>query len=325
MPGIKIAPLDLTRFKPSAEEMAGALAILAKAKPQETRSKMASMVQWLKAQPDKDVMESRGEVRQEYLAKFMVHQMRSKGGAKKVVTTHNVEIKDKSGTKWVWMSRETMDVKLGAKKGQHWRESGQLKVRDDLMTGSKDPDLIEYRVPKNFQEITDEDLKALCVAGEQEATEESLALVASASHCLGPASTVSGDKVETKVKAEQESECDKLDKKIKYLEDNPRLVYDEFTTMSVVAKEIKKNSEKEASKMIYAGALIQDVDKHIVQVIKLMRMLEKLLHTAPLKTEIPKLINALEVARTEHVKIVEWSTRFSLYEGPTKGVKRAKK
>jgi hypothetical protein len=56
-----------------------------------------------------------------------------------------------------------------------------------------------------------------------------------------------------------------------------------------------------------------------------MRMLEKILHTAPLKTEIPKLINALEVQRTEHVKIVEWSTRFSLYEGPTKGVKRAKK
>ena len=124
----KLPALRLTSLKPTDQEIADAKAILDKASEKDRKSRMSSMVSFLKANPDPQATSSRGEVRQEFLMKFMVHQLRSKDAAKRITTGHTVSRTEAAGCLFTWMSKETMDKKPGEFKAKHWRESGKLKV-----------------------------------------------------------------------------------------------------------------------------------------------------------------------------------------------------
>ena len=66
-------------YEPSAAELEKARAILSECDAKEQKSKMASMVGYVKRQPDaemhKEVAESRGENRQQYLVRYMAYQL----------------------------------------------------------------------------------------------------------------------------------------------------------------------------------------------------------------------------------------------------------
>ena len=109
----KIGVTKLAMVQPVPEELKEAKKLLSD-DSKKARSKMACMVSWLKNNPDKDVLESRGEKRQEYLMAFLVHQMRSKSSDKvvensRVITTHE----DKRADLY-WWSQEKMDAEIGA-------------------------------------------------------------------------------------------------------------------------------------------------------------------------------------------------------------------
>ena len=113
-----IAAADLKKLKANAEEMAAAKAALEKASGAEKRSKMASMVAWLKSHPHPEISQPRGADREAWLAKFMVHQARCRQSKKEILTSRETgrsTHKFQDVHKWVW---EEMGLNMGAAKGK---------------------------------------------------------------------------------------------------------------------------------------------------------------------------------------------------------------
>ena len=55
------------------------------------------------------------------------------------------------------MTFETMEIKLGPKRAKKWSECKRLPERADPVTGSMDPDDIEYGVPLEWEKWTEGD------------------------------------------------------------------------------------------------------------------------------------------------------------------------
>ena len=71
--------VKLSELKPSADELAAARSVLDKLDTEGRKSRMASMVHFLKTRDGNgDAMASRGQKRQEFLALFQVQQMLEK-------------------------------------------------------------------------------------------------------------------------------------------------------------------------------------------------------------------------------------------------------
>ena len=94
-----------------------------------------------------------------------------KNSQKKLVSEHRVTISNTNFNDWQWMSIEKMELEMGPAKAEHWRSSGKLKDRGDLLTGSRLPQFIEYRVPKEWQRMSEDDLRALQLTAEQDGEE----------------------------------------------------------------------------------------------------------------------------------------------------------
>ena len=232
--------------------------------------------------------------------------MRAKGVTRTIETCREVEHKDKKGTRWQWMSAETMDSKLGHVKAEHWRKSKVLQDRPDSLTGSNDELLKEYRVPKDWEELTDEDLKRICLKGEGEATEEDLEAMHKFSH-KAPQTLV------PKIKEEPMTEIEKLEKKMKDFKENTRKVFDEFTDMHVNTLRIQAGAKTaDATKSHYASVLLKDVESHLAKLNKTTKILQAALTETPKEKEIPKLLQAVEGIRADHEKIETWALRFGL-------------
>ena len=74
-----------------------------------------------------------------------------------------------------------MDAELGAAKAQHWRDNKMLRTRADALTGSTDRNLIENKVPQQWENVSEEDLRRLWLKSEEEAREGDAAVIESAS------------------------------------------------------------------------------------------------------------------------------------------------
>ena len=260
----------------------------------------------------------RGAARQDYLEKFLTYQMRAKGVTRTVDTSCEVQHKDKKGTLWQWMSAETMDSKLGVVKATHWRESKLLKERADSLTGSSDEALKEYKVPKDWEELTSEDLKSLVLKAEAEATEEDLEGTNQFSH-----KAPQGEQLNP-IKAEPLTEIEKFEKKVKDFLENMRNTFDEFTDMVVKTQQIQADAKKgDDTKCNYASLLLKDVDSHLPKLKKTTKILQAAIFETPKEKEIPQLLQAVEGIRAEHEKLKSWALRFGLADA-AKSKKRRK-
>eukprot|EP00959_Pyramimonas_sp_CCMP1952_P387394 8118554-Pyramimonas_sp.AAC.1 len=66
-----------------------------------------------------------------------------------------------------------MDQEMGKTKAEHWRTSGLLANRPDSLTGSNDPELIEWIVPASWQYLTEQDLRQIKIDVEMKAYADS--------------------------------------------------------------------------------------------------------------------------------------------------------
>eukprot|EP00959_Pyramimonas_sp_CCMP1952_P012674 268080-Pyramimonas_sp.AAC.1 len=236
----KIPSATLSALEPTKEELAEARKILAAASAKEKRSKLGSMMNFLKSNPDEAASSSRGQQREAYMAKFLVHQMRVKTASNTSTSSRTVGRNDEKGIVWTWISPEKMDTVLGPMKAQHWRDSKLLAWRPDSLTQSEDEAFREYKVPEHWEKMSEQDISKLLIESKGEATEEDLANVDSASWKNEGGGQANDD---TFVKQEEETALQKLEKKITQLKQNPRSVFDKFTTMTVEAKKIETNGE----------------------------------------------------------------------------------
>ena len=105
--------VSLTVVEFTEEELSDAKVALKSMSGSQQTSKMASMVYFLKTNPHAAAAESRGTVRQDYLLKFMAHQMKAKKATKTQDVIMGVESRKGKGKVWNWWSLEKMEKELG--------------------------------------------------------------------------------------------------------------------------------------------------------------------------------------------------------------------
>ena len=159
MKGTKIGSVE-----PTADELEAARKVLADATAGGRRSKNASFIHFLKTNPDcgnEDAASAKGLARDAYLEKFLVLQMRYSKAERTCKATREISSSHRKLKDLHWWSMEQMDINMGAQKGKHWRDSKLLPDRADSLTGSLDPNFIEYGVPHDWQQLSHDDFSRL--------------------------------------------------------------------------------------------------------------------------------------------------------------------
>eukprot|EP00959_Pyramimonas_sp_CCMP1952_P347233 7272692-Pyramimonas_sp.AAC.1 len=103
----KLPKTDLSALSPKSEELAAARAILQESEKTK-RSRAASLVNFVKSNPEinTSIGSSRGSERENYLEKFVVHQLRNNSVVKKVHTVGEKTIGKTNFKDLIWMSKE---------------------------------------------------------------------------------------------------------------------------------------------------------------------------------------------------------------------------
>ena len=164
----KTTPTKLSTVVPSASELEAARAILASADAKAMASKKASMKHFLSLHPDEQASLAKGKNKNEFLEKFLVHMARSNNATKVAENRKTVVSRSAKHLDLHWWSMETMDQKLGVEKATHWRQSGKIVSKPDSLTGSRHEKHVEWGVPKNWERITEDELRELMVACQAE-------------------------------------------------------------------------------------------------------------------------------------------------------------
>ena len=275
---------------------------------------MASMVHWLKDNPDEAIKTSRGEQRNNYLIAFLVHQLRSKGGTKMSSNERVISNSSSSRDELHWWSQEKMDVEVGTMKGTTWRASGKLASRPDSITGSTEPHMMEWGVPVLWTQKSNDDGNTFKLKFEGEATDGCVELMGVAS--------ASGDGVEEiAVKKEPETDEEKVQKRCDLPKEGASTQVRRFQEFALESKMLA--SQADGTK--YADGLISDNAKHLTKLNKAVKMLEGILTGKPVNDDkIPELVELMDGLATEHAEIAEWASKFGFIVG-AKGSKRRKK
>ena len=81
----------------------------------------------------------------------------------------------------------------------------------------------------------------------------------------------------------------------------------------------------EADKIKYAEGLVSDNQKHLAKLQKVLKILENMATGKPVvDSELPKLVDTMEMMSKEHAELEGWASRFGCTFG-SKGSKRRKK
>ena len=279
------------------------------------------MMHFIKANPDLNdikLEELRGEVRKNYLEKFMIHMLRQKNATKTISTSKTIETKNSSKGAKHWMSAEIMDLTLGQNKAEHWRASGLLRHRPDKITGSDEPDFREWEVPEDWDEWENTDGDKIKIEGQCDASAEDLtALPAASSDNHGQSSEV--DKTIKEEPGKEDPDKTKTDA----IRSNPRSYYDTFTSMKVESQTILNLAAKNQSVKTYAAALMADVEKQLPKITRILKILDKMLVAPAVDAEMPKLVSAIDQLQQKHAEVLLWASRFGLEpNGSPAGKKR---
>ena len=282
------------------------------------------MAHFLKQNPDETAQRSRGDAREGYLAAYLAYQMKERSAVKEISRTDSYENKKSKFEDVHWWSADKMDTELGSAKAQHWRDAKVLKSRPDSLTGSKDPQFIEYAVPQNWERLSESDLKAMKLnvsmdAGEAEA--EHLAEL-SAEVREAPASSSSGAAGPVKTEL---TETQKLEKRAVHLQQEPTPVLRKFQDLllesRVILTKVESGTQKEKQ---MASVLATDLGKQIARLGKVTKILERLCVEKGEVAEVMKLLSQIDECEKIHLELHDWALKFG-FNDAVKPSKRARK
>jgi hypothetical protein len=303
----KQAAVKLNSVAPSADELAAARKVLAGVDKKQLRSKFACMAHWLKDNPDAAASSSRGDQRKAYLEQFMVWQMRQKNLQKESQSRSTVEVVNTTYNNLRWWSREKMDTELGAKKAAAWRESCKLQTRPDPVTGSDDPDYVEYGCPEDWSSLATGDTESHDVITRGDADESDLTMLNGIRGGMPSEDVV--------VKAEQKTEEDMLQEKATALMQNPRPMLRRLQDYELECKLLATK----ATDGKYTGELGSDVTKFLSKLTKAIKLLNKMCTTQSVQEgEVPQVVTMTDALIKEHDDIMQWAQTFGLVEKPKK-------
>ena len=153
----------LGSVEPTDEELKAAREVLRLASAGERRSENAGMIHFLKTYPtdNEDAKQAKGLDRDKYLLNFIVLQQRYAKAVRTVTSTRAISSHHRKVKDLHWWSWESMDLNMGRLKAKHWRASGKLPKRADMLTNSWEEDFVEYGVPHDWQQISSDDFMKL--------------------------------------------------------------------------------------------------------------------------------------------------------------------
>ena len=198
-----------------------------------------------------------------------------------------------------------MDKELGAAKAEHWRVANACPWRPDSLTGSKDPDHIEWGVPMEWERLTEKDLKQLIMKNKGEADEDDFKLtfgykVAESSEVIKEEPALSPDEQrEVEMKKEVATLMSNLPSVIRRFQD---------TEMDVKMMHAKSLLQKKK----YATNFQDDLNKLQCQITKFIKLLQKIMvDTSASQAEMPNVIKTMKGLETEYTETYQWAVTFS--------------
>lgn len=282
---------------------------------------MASFAHFVRDNPVADLkLGERGAKRQEYLEKFLIFQTRQKNAKKQLVSTRETVQGKTTFIDHHWWAMEKMDGEVGPAKAKHWRESGKLFSRPDSLTGSKDPQHIEYCVPVHWESVSEQDLRTLKLNMESEATEDDVGLFTTAmdtfalTDASGSGSQV--DPASIKVKTEPGEEATQAKEiEIMGFKNGLEATFKEFQALELELKHIRAKAEQGAHK--YTAGIVADADSLSKKLKKFYTMLEKMLMEPGSVSEdkIPDVIAKKKALITEVNELKEWASKLGVSIG----------
>ena len=313
-----ITAADLKQMAANPEELAAAKLAIEKASPAEKRSKMGSMVSWLKANPQPEVSASRGADREKWLMKFMVHQSRCRLAKKEITSSREIgraSQKFHDVHKWAW---EEMDLNMGAAKGNAWRQCGLLPTEACPLTKSTCEDLKVYVVPVAWQRMTDTDLKNFVFSCRSDASEKEFEQLQADADDDQPLV-----KKEPMTAAEQKVKKD-IDEKLAEEEFVNRINVhlQKLTTLECEARSVQSKRAAvvkiNKGKAKYTEFLSEDIDKHVKALMKLSSTFKTLASASYDRKGVGVLKQTWESAQASHTVLMEWADKFDLRAAKTK-------
>ena len=307
---------NLRNLGPTPEELVAAKELLAKATPAQQRSKMASMVQWLKANPDSVASSSRGSERAEYLQAFVIHQLRAKTTAKRSEHTAEKSQEKRVIDKKRFWNREKMDLELGPIKGEAIRSMPGAKCRPCRYTGSESDDLKEWLILSDEEEEVGVDRNGWTVKAEGEAGEADMKLLSEMS------ATASSSKfnqqqtppLQPQVKTEKAS-ADEI--AAKEYQEFLGTVKEQHTTFSKMQVEMG-DLDQQLARMKYTDELRSALKKHTCRLSSLVKVLLRACRDKPLPKEYPKLRNAMAHVMKSQQEFVRMAASFGVVSKSSK-------
>ena len=328
----KAKQIALKTYTPSEEELKQARDILNGACNAAKRSKMASMVAFVKTLGGDDaILNSRGDERQEYLAKYVAMMEKRKATKSTIASTVSHDQRTAEVVQFHRWSRHQMEQEVGAKKAEGWISCGKLKMEPDRITGSTDPDCVEYIVPVSWTQETGESSNKQAWVGEDAATEEdlvntkSLQLQLGSDGSAGSAGSGSAQTGSDAAGSAQACGTDPIDKKaIKVESQTPQDKMAEavstFLRDPLVTKLKLQAIEVECDKLLpekarnpLMGTYFDAVDKHCEQVRKMLKGITRVVQGSQVeKSKMPQLITTLEKIYDRHTQLMDFAVLNNL-------------
>ena len=128
---------------------------------------------------------------------------------------------------------------------------------------------------------------------------------------------------EAAVKVEPNTEAEKVAIKVEELKSTKAATLRRFQEMELTMKVVKSKAEGNTGNSKYTDGFLSDVNKHLVKITKVIKILLRLCTEEATPSEMPALVTTLEEITQADTDLVAWATRFG-YTTPDMKSKRRK-
>eukprot|EP00959_Pyramimonas_sp_CCMP1952_P027006 567294-Pyramimonas_sp.AAC.1 len=308
----KALAAKLSMLVPTPEEIEAARKTIEKADKAKAASMKAGMKHHLKNNPDENIRTPSD--REKFMEHFLVVQLCSKESTVTSSSSRQVSTKKRRTRDVYWCSKEIMDQKVGALKADHWRQSGLIKARPDMLTGSTHPDHVEWPVPVEWESMSEEELKKfwLDVSSEGADDHETLSEMQKRGLTLdgvGALNTAySSGGADAKVKIEPESAESNMARRVVEVQRDCGAILKEFQDRLLLARQTHKKASDEARP--YEVQFVSDLSHHIKKTTKLAQILDKMAIYETKSEEVPKVIESMDACRAKDESLREWFVKY---------------
>ena len=339
-----LKPCKISEVLPTEDEEKVARQHLAGLSKAQLRSKKASLMHFLKTNPDVTAAGAKGMVGDIMLGKFHVHTLRCKDTTKNQESSREIGKKRKLMHTLNWMSIEAMRSKYGQDKANHWADSGLLPIRPDRVTKSMEWNHLEYGCAEDWEEYSESDLRKLKHTVEAELAEEDAealndlsatifgAAQLSSSSAPSGSGQASGDAsglpTETPKKTDEEKFADDMDKLMNNIQKTLRKYQDQQTAIEIMHTKVQTSPSAEMVSSFLA-TFKASLTSALTSLGKLVPALKKLVLVPDgmkvNQAQAKKVLTSMKKCDATFAEIEEYAPKFGCEVTPKKEKKKRKR